>query len=136
MPKHRYKEPVTYYDILQVRQDATPKSLKKAYWRLARDVHPDLYKNKTRIRAEKRLKQINIAYNCLKNRRNRELYDLQLKARKKPVTPRFSRKAVNDNSGHHKSLFYNWTSRIMDNISEIFWPLSKDTENVKSRKIK
>ena len=62
-----------YYEILGVKKDATEADIKKAYRRLARKWHPDL--NPGNKDAEKRFKEISMAYECLGNNEKRKLYD-------------------------------------------------------------
>ena len=49
-----------YYAVLGVRRDAGPDEIKKAFRRLARELHPDV--NKDDPEAEEKFKQINEAY--------------------------------------------------------------------------
>ncbi|HET9014830.1 MAG TPA: J domain-containing protein [Thermomicrobiaceae bacterium] len=62
-----------YYKILGVSRDADEKTIKKAYRKLARQYHPDV--NKGDARAEERFKEINEAYEVLKDADKRAKYD-------------------------------------------------------------
>jgi molecular chaperone DnaJ len=62
-----------FYEILGVKKDAKEADIKKAYRRLARKWHPDL--NPGNKDAEKRFKEISMAYECLGNNEKRKLYD-------------------------------------------------------------
>jgi molecular chaperone DnaJ len=62
-----------FYEILGVKKDAKEADIKKAYRRLARKWHPDL--NPGDKDAEKRFKEISMAYECLGNNEKRKLYD-------------------------------------------------------------
>jgi len=61
-----------YYKILEVSKQASDAEIKKQYRKLARKYHPDVSKLKN---AEKRFKEINEAYDVLKNKEKRRQYD-------------------------------------------------------------
>lgn len=61
-----------YYKILGVSKTATDEEIKKQYRRLARKYHPDVSKLPN---AENRFKEINEAYDVLKDREKRTNYD-------------------------------------------------------------
>ncbi len=61
-----------FYKILEVKRDASDDEIKKQYRRLARKYHPDVSKLKN---AEKRFKEVNEAYDVLKNKEKRSNYD-------------------------------------------------------------
>lgn len=62
-----------YYDLLGVSRSATPEDMKKAYRKLAMKYHPD--KNPGDKEAEKKFKEINEAYDVLKDEQKRAAYD-------------------------------------------------------------
>lgn len=62
-----------YYDLLGVARTATADELKKAYRKLAMKFHPD--KNPGDKEAEKKFKEINEAYDILKDAQKRAAYD-------------------------------------------------------------
>lgn len=66
-----------YYAILGVQPDASHDDIKRAYRKLAMDLHPD--KNPGDATAEERFKQINAAYTELSDPQNRARYDQQRK---------------------------------------------------------
>src|SRR4051794_13860175 len=62
-----------YYAALGVAKAADAEAIKKAYRKLARDLHPD--KNPGNAAAEKRFKDVNRAYGALHDPAKRALYD-------------------------------------------------------------
>jgi len=61
-----------YYEILGVPRDASQKDIQKAYRKLARKYHPDVNKDAD---AENRFKEINEAYEVLRDAEKRKKYD-------------------------------------------------------------
>jgi len=61
-----------YYKILGVARDATPDQIKKTYRKLARKYHPDVSKE---ANAEDKFKEVQEAYEVLKDSKKREAYD-------------------------------------------------------------
>ena len=61
-----------YYQILGVPRDAETADIKKAYRKLARKYHPDVAKEAA---AEEKFKQVNEAYEVLKDSDKRQAYD-------------------------------------------------------------
>ena len=85
---------VDYYQILQIPRSASADQIRRAYKRLAVKYHPD--KHAGNIIYEELFKQINEAYQILKNEESRRRYDLQWEyhravhasaPRSRPVTP-------------------------------------------------
>ena len=62
-----------YYAILGVRRDAGQDEIKKAYRRLARELHPDLNPDPE---TQERFKEINQAYEVLSDPNKRQMFDL------------------------------------------------------------
>ena len=62
-----------YYDVLGVSKSATDKELKSAFRKLAMEHHPD--RNAGNAEAEKTFKEVNEAYDALKDPQKRAAYD-------------------------------------------------------------
>jgi molecular chaperone DnaJ len=62
-----------YYGVLGVRREATSDELKRAYRKLARDLHPDVNPDPA---AQERFKQVTAAYEVLSDPQKREVVDL------------------------------------------------------------
>jgi curved DNA-binding protein len=62
-----------FYSVLGVPKDADAATIKKAYRKLARDLHPD--KNPGNKSAEARFKEVNQAYDAVGDETKRKLYD-------------------------------------------------------------
>ena len=67
-----------YYGILEVNVNASNEVIEKAYKTLVKKYHPDLYSSIDKKEAEKKLKDINEAYNILSNSFLRSQYNLEL----------------------------------------------------------
>jgi curved DNA-binding protein len=61
-----------YYQILGVDRDASDADIKKSYRKLARQYHPDVSKD---VAAEEKFKEVNEAYDVLKDEEKRQAYD-------------------------------------------------------------
>lgn len=62
-----------FYDVLGAQRSATAAELKKAYRKLAMKFHPD--RNPGDDKAEHKFKELNEAYDCLKDEQTRAAYD-------------------------------------------------------------
>src|ERR1700712_1783895 len=65
--------PRDYYGMLGVQKDATPEELKRAYRKLARELHPDVNPDPA---AQDRFKAITAAYEVLNDPEKRRIVDL------------------------------------------------------------
>src|SRR3978361_94547 len=61
------------YDVLGVPREASPAKIKKAYRRLARELHPDVNPDTV---TQERFKEVTRAYDVLSDPQKREMYDL------------------------------------------------------------
>ena len=62
-----------YYEVLGVARGAAPDEIKKAYRRKAKELHPD--RNQDNQNAEAGFKEVNEAYDCLKDDQKKAAYD-------------------------------------------------------------
>ncbi len=65
-----------YYEILKVSKNATQEEIKNTFRELAKKTHPD----KTKEDSEKKMAELNKAYEILSDKQRREKYDKYLKA--------------------------------------------------------
>ncbi len=67
-----------YYEILEVNKKASKEVIEKAYKVLVKKYHPDLYKGEKQKYAEKKIRDINEAYDVLSDEFLKEQYDAEL----------------------------------------------------------
>jgi len=75
--------PLTYYDLLDLDRDATPEEIKEAYYKLARQYHPDVAADDPGV-AEK-FALVNQAYRVLSDPQRRHQYDRTLSKKSYPL---------------------------------------------------
>ncbi|XP_022695331.1 dnaJ homolog subfamily C member 30-like [Varroa jacobsoni] len=66
----------TYYDILQVTEDVSPKDLKAAFYRLSMKLHPD--RNMNKADAAEAFRKVSEAYQVLSSPESRQEYDCKV----------------------------------------------------------
>ncbi|KIY50909.1 DnaJ-domain-containing protein [Fistulina hepatica ATCC 64428] len=72
------EEDVNLYNVLNVKEDATPDEIKKSYRRLALSCHPDKHANaseSTKADMSIRFQQVGFAYSVLSDEKRRQRYD-------------------------------------------------------------
>lgn len=65
----------TYYDLLQVPRNATKSEIKKNYYRLIRECHPDKLPMEKREWGSEKTQELNEAYDVLSDPEKRKIYD-------------------------------------------------------------
>ena len=68
---------MNYYQILNIQKDATTKEIKKHYYQLAKEYHPD--KNNGNKQKCEEFKLLSEAYSTLSNPKKRYLYDIKIR---------------------------------------------------------
>jgi|WetSurMetagenome_2_1015567.scaffolds.fasta_scaffold01692_11 curved DNA-binding protein CbpA len=66
-----FDQPMTYYEILGIEPDASPKEIKSAYLQLANQYHPDHNYN----RNDRRMVELNLIYDVLSHADKKVEYD-------------------------------------------------------------
>lgn len=110
----------SYYELLQVPQNASAEQIHAAYRMMVKKFHPDMHP-KNRSVAEQRLYLINEAYEKLKRPESRRQYDLRLTAKRKV------RLAQPENDNNKKVQAFPWTDVAKvgwSNLTEILWPIA------------
>lgn len=92
---------MTYYEVLNIKKNATDKEIKNAYRVLAKKYHPDTYQGNKSV-AEEKMKQINEAYDVLSDKEAKSKYDEQFKSPTNENT---------QNSSHSSQGYYNYETQ-------------------------
>jgi len=95
-----------FYDVLGVRRDASDQEIKSAFRRLAKKYHPDANRDDTD--AEIRFKEVNTAYEVLKDPQKRAAYD------------QFGHAAVDGSMGHRGGAGGGFGPDFASSMSDIF----------------
>ena len=85
---------MNYYEILGVEVEANPEEIRKAFRRLAGELHPDRFSGAERLRAETGFQNITEAFNVLRNPASREKYDKELSPGRDGAAPVLSRQEI------------------------------------------
>lgn len=115
---------MTYYEILQVSENASDEVIHMAYKALAKKYHPDLFRGDRKF-AEEKMKQINVAFEILSDKQKRAQYDSFLRHQKMPMNPKL-KKILNINQqptilqNQNKSLFSQVAKKVVG-LLEYYW---------------
>ncbi len=109
----QYKD---YYTIMGLKRDAKPEEVKQAYRKLARKYHPDVSKEKD---AEEHFKELNEAYEVLKDPEKRKQYD-QLGENWRAKQAFKSAQNGQDNAGFYTSDFAGQAGDFSDFFEHVF----------------
>ncbi|MBX0291383.1 J domain-containing protein [Hymenobacter sp. HSC-4F20] len=90
----------TFYETLEVSEQATPEQIRRAYRRLVLLTHPDRTPDPA---AHERYLAINAAYDVLSQPARRQLYDAALAIRRRPVAPLAPAAAVGSASSRDRA---------------------------------
>ena len=77
------RRPMTYYDVLDLDRDASPEEIKAAYYKLAREHHPDVAADSPEVTQQFAL--ISEAYRILSDPQRRHQYDRTLPQKTYPL---------------------------------------------------
>lgn len=116
-----------YYGILEVNENASQEIIEKAYKTLVKKYHPDLYSSIQKKEAEKKLRDINEAYNILSDRYLRGQYDLELK--KERINAQIYENQAKENYQYQENIAQNTNQRQGRNKKETTFTIN-NTEYV------
>jgi molecular chaperone DnaJ len=105
---------MNYYEILQVKIDASSIEIKQAYRKLVKEFHPDSHHENAN---HDRIITLNAAYEVLSNAKNRDIYDRKLRQKlNNSVENRH-------NKNHHATSYYqhNRQQQKQDEFSQFRW---------------
>jgi DnaJ-class molecular chaperone len=73
----------SHYETLGIQKEASPEGIRRSYRKLVKLYHPDQFPNRSReqAEAEKRMRDINVAYSVLSKPLSRMRYDEKLNER-------------------------------------------------------
>ena len=116
-----------YYGILEVNEKASQEIIEKAYRTLVKKYHPDLYSSVEKREAERKLKDINEAYNILSDNFLRSQYDLELQ--KERTRAKMSENESAENTQNYQQNYQNYQQNTTQKRN-------KDTSGNKRKKPK
>ncbi len=96
---------MNYYQILGVSKNASQEELKDAYKTLVKKYHPDLYQGDKTF-AEKKTKEINVAYDILSNPTTRAEYDEEITPKNTDITYEYTPPKYNNPSSYSYHDYY------------------------------
>ena len=121
----------TYYDILEIEQNASINEIKKAYKKLALKYHPDVNKA---INANEKFIEINEAYEFLSDSEKRKIYDAlissnnQKQKKESDDFENWKRQAREKAEKYSKTEYANFKENIIDKITEAYETTKKGAQ--------
>ena len=115
-----------YYEILGVKKDTSSSDLKKAYRKLAKELHPD--KNNGSKEAEEKFKEVSEAYEVLSNSEKRTNYDRFGHGGARQQTQRRSHYTAPERVGENMALLVKLT------LEEVFTGVKKQYRYSRNKK--
>lgn len=97
---------MNYYKALGVASYASPEEIKKAYYSLMKQYHPDNYKGDSKI-AQAMIRELNEAYDTLSNPDKKLIYDYDLRHNARESTESSSKQRDDANNTMNKESTYN-----------------------------
>lgn len=105
---------MNYYDILGINKNASSEEIKDAYKKLIKKYHPDLYQGDKSF-AEKKTKDINVAYDILSNPETKAAYDEEITPTPENITYDYTPPKYNNPSSYsYKDYYKNSTTNYSD----------------------
>lgn len=97
---------MNYYEILQVKKNASQEEIRNSYINLIKKYHPDIYQGDKSF-AEKKSKEVNVAYEILSDSEKRAEYDLELESENpSPITYEYTPPKYNNPSAYSYQEYY------------------------------
>ena len=96
---------MNYYEILNVKRDATQKEIRQSYKALIKKYHPDIFEGDKK-EAELRSMEINAAYDVLSNVEARNEYDLSLNEAENSLETNYNSYNTSENIKQQYENFY------------------------------
>lgn len=114
-------ENMNYYEILEIKENASEEVIKAAYKALAKKYHPDSFQGSS-LEREKSMAQINEAYRVLSDETERRLYDQKMKlqndnakVQRKESNEYYTTENYEDNECEEADFTYTQTGQWNDN---------------------
>ena len=109
-----------YYEILEVNKKASKEVIEKAYKVLVKKYHPDLYSGQKKEYAEKKIKEINEAYNVLTDEFMKEQYDAELeKQEQETLYRKYGNQQSNNTNVQNKNINNNNNNKSSEHEKEV-----------------
>lgn len=103
---------MNYYEILGVNKNSSQKEIRESYKNLVKKYHPDLYRGDKSF-AEKKTKEINVAYDVLSNPEKRAEYDEEISPK-----PTYTENSYNQNVNYNQNINYNKSNLNYDDYKQ------------------